>query len=72
VLNGREVQRCSPKDMVFDVPALIAWISSAVTLEPGDLIFTGTSGDPAELHDGDAVEVRIEGIGSLHNVVRKG
>jgi 2-keto-4-pentenoate hydratase/2-oxohepta-3-ene-1,7-dioic acid hydratase in catechol pathway len=72
VLNGREVQRCSPKDMVFDIPALIAWISSAVTLEPGDVIYTGTSGEPAELHDGDAVEVRIEGIGSLHNVVRQG
>jgi 2-keto-4-pentenoate hydratase/2-oxohepta-3-ene-1,7-dioic acid hydratase in catechol pathway len=71
-INGAEVQRCSPRDMIFDIPALIAWISSAVTLEPGDLIFTGTSGDPAELHAGDVVEVDIEGIGVLRNPVVQG
>ncbi len=68
-INGTEVQRCSPRDLIFDIPALIAWISSAVTLEPGDLIFTGTSGDPAELHAGDVVEVDIDGIGVLRNPV---
>jgi 2-keto-4-pentenoate hydratase/2-oxohepta-3-ene-1,7-dioic acid hydratase in catechol pathway len=68
-INGREVQRCRTSDLIFDVPALIEWISRSVTLEPGDLIFTGTSGEPAELHGGDAVEVQIDGIGVLCNPV---
>jgi 2-keto-4-pentenoate hydratase/2-oxohepta-3-ene-1,7-dioic acid hydratase in catechol pathway len=68
-INGREVQRCLSADLIFDVPALIEWISAWVTLEPGDLIFTGTSGDPAQLHAGDVVEVEIEGIGVLSNKV---
>ena len=68
-INGREVQRCSPDDLIFDVPALIEWISASVTLEPGDLIFTGTSGDPAEIHPGDIVDVEIEGINVLSNLV---
>jgi 2-keto-4-pentenoate hydratase/2-oxohepta-3-ene-1,7-dioic acid hydratase in catechol pathway len=68
-INGREVQRCRTSDLIFDVPALIEWISRSVTLEPGDLIFTGTSGEPAELHGGDSVEVEIGGIGVLRNPV---
>ncbi len=71
-INGKEVQRCSSADLIFDVPALIEWISAWVTLEPGDLIFTGTSGDPAELHAGDTVDVEIEGIGVLSNTVAQG
>jgi len=68
-INGREVQRCRSADLIFDVPALIEWISASVTLEPGDLIYTGTSGEPAELHDGDVVEIAIGGIGVLRNPV---
>lgn len=68
-INDREVQRCSATDLIFDVPALIEWISRWVTLEPGDLIYTGTSGEPAELHGGDVVEVAIGGIGALKNPV---
>ncbi len=68
-INGREVQRCVSADLIFDVPSLIEWISASVTLEPGDLIYTGTSGDPAELHAGDKVDVEIEGIGTLSNTV---
>lgn len=68
-INGKEVQCCSPRDLIFDIPALIEWITRSVTLEPGDLIYTGTSGSPAELHDGDAVEVSISGIGTLRNPV---
>ncbi len=71
-INGSEVQRCSPRYLLFDIPTLIEWISASVTLEPGDLIFTGTSGAPAELHPGDVVEVQIEGIGVLRNPVRRG
>jgi 2-keto-4-pentenoate hydratase/2-oxohepta-3-ene-1,7-dioic acid hydratase in catechol pathway len=68
-VNGREVQRCNSSELFFGVPALISFISQVVTLEPGDLIFTGTSGRPAELHDGDVVEVEVEGIGILRNPV---
>jgi 2-keto-4-pentenoate hydratase/2-oxohepta-3-ene-1,7-dioic acid hydratase in catechol pathway len=71
-INGTEVQRSCPTDLLFDIPFLVEWISSAVTLEPGDLIFTGTSGAPAELHDGDVVEVEGDGIGVLKNLVRQG
>jgi 2-keto-4-pentenoate hydratase/2-oxohepta-3-ene-1,7-dioic acid hydratase in catechol pathway len=71
-INGREVQRCSPRDLLFDIPSLIEWISRSVTLEPGDLIFTGTSGTPADLHAGDVVEVEIDGIGILRNTVEQG
>ena len=69
-INGREVQRCRSADLIFDVPALIEWISRWVTLEPGDLIYTGTSGEPAELHGGDVVDVEIGGVGALRNPVR--
>jgi 2-keto-4-pentenoate hydratase/2-oxohepta-3-ene-1,7-dioic acid hydratase in catechol pathway len=69
-INGREVQRCATRDLIFDVPALIQWISASVTLEPGDLIYTGTSGSPAEIHAGDVVEVEIEKIGVLSNPVK--
>jgi 2-keto-4-pentenoate hydratase/2-oxohepta-3-ene-1,7-dioic acid hydratase in catechol pathway len=72
LINGKEVQRCSPRDLLFDIPTLIEWISHSVTLEPGDLIFTGTSGAPAELHGGDVVEVEIGGIGVLRNPVQQG
>jgi 2-keto-4-pentenoate hydratase/2-oxohepta-3-ene-1,7-dioic acid hydratase in catechol pathway len=68
-INDREVQRCRTADLIFDVPALIEWISASVTLEPGDLIYTGTAGEPAELHDGDVVEIAIGGIGVLRNPV---
>jgi len=68
-VNGREVQRCNSAELIFGVPALVSFISQVVTLEPGDLIFTGTSGRPAELHDGDVVEVEVEGIGTLRNPV---
>ncbi len=68
-VNGVEVQRCSPRDLLFDIPTLIAWIAASITLEPGDLIFTGTSGTPAEIHPGDTVEVEINGIGLLRNPV---
>ncbi|OHD73487.1 MAG: hypothetical protein A2177_13290 [Spirochaetes bacterium RBG_13_68_11] len=58
--------------MFFDVPTLVSWISRSIALEPGDLIYTGTSGSPAALADGDVVEVEIGGIGVLRNPVRAG
>ena len=68
-IDGREVQRFTTTDLLFDIPAIIEWISHSVTLEPGDLIFTGTSGEPAEIHAGNTVEIEIGGIGLLSNPV---
>jgi len=68
-INGGQVQRFSTGELLFGVPAIISWISRSVTLEPGDLIFTGTSGEPAEIHAGDTVEIEIGGIGLLSNPV---
>ena len=68
-VNGKEVQHAEARDMIFDVPTCISYISQAVTLEAGDLIFTGTAGTTAQLKDGDVVEVEIPGIGVLRNPV---
>ena len=70
-VNGIEVQSESTKMFLFDLPAVIAHVSQVMTLEPGDLIYTGTPGKPAELKDGDIVEVEVEGIGILSNPVKK-
>ncbi|HEX5596049.1 MAG TPA: fumarylacetoacetate hydrolase family protein [Micromonosporaceae bacterium] len=57
------------KDMVFDVPALVSYVSHVMTLLPGDVILTGTPAGVSPLTDGDTVNVRIEGIGELSNPV---
>jgi len=69
-VNGKVVQECNTAELLFGVPALISHISQVVTLEPGDLIFTGTSGTPVPITDGDVVEVEIEKIGTLSNPVK--
>jgi acylpyruvate hydrolase len=76
-LNGERRQDSRTSDLIFGVPELIAYITTAMTLEPGDLILTGTpsgvgaaSDPPRFLHDGDVYEVEIEGIGSLRNTFR--
>ena len=55
--------------MVFSVAELIAYISQVMTLEPGDVILTGTPAGVGPLQPGDVVEVEIEGIGTLRNPV---
>lgn len=57
------------KDMVFDVPTLVSYISHVMTLLPGDVVLTGTPAGVSPLTDGDTVTVRIEGIGELSNPV---
>ena len=57
------------RDMVFDVPALVSYVSHVMTLLPGDVILTGTPAGVSPLVDGDTVTVRIEGIGDLTNPV---
>lgn len=74
ILNGQTLQDGNTNEFIFDVPYLVAFASNSLTLEPGDLILTGTpSGvgfarDPkVALKPGDVVEVRVEGIGTLRN-----
>lgn len=70
LVNGELRQEDRTSSMVFDVPALIAFISGVMTLLPGDVILTGTPAGVSELHDGDVVRIEIEGIGALENPVR--
>ena len=68
-VNGQPRQMASTRDMVFNVGMLIAYISSVMTLEPGDLVFTGTPSGVGPLVDGNEVVVEIEGLGVLRNPV---
>jgi 2-keto-4-pentenoate hydratase/2-oxohepta-3-ene-1,7-dioic acid hydratase in catechol pathway len=69
-VNGAERQRGRAGDMVFDVPTLLAYISQVMTLEPGDLVATGTPAGVGPLADGDRVEVEIPGASKVTNMVR--
>jgi 2-keto-4-pentenoate hydratase/2-oxohepta-3-ene-1,7-dioic acid hydratase in catechol pathway len=71
-VNGQIRQDSSTSDMIFDVPAIIAFCSAHMTLEPGDVITTGTPSGVGNLSPGDVVEVEIEGIGVLQNPVIAG
>lgn len=70
-VNGVERQRGNARDMVFPVPRLLAYISSIMTLEPGDVVLTGTPAGVGPLVEGDVVRVEIQGVGALENPVRK-
>lgn len=69
-VNGQMRQMASTRDMVFNVGVLVAYVSSIMTLEPGDLLFTGTPAGVGKLEDGDVVDVEIEGLGKLSNPVK--
>lgn len=71
-LNGKVVQKQRTSDLIFDSPAIVSWISKAVTLVPGDVIYTGTPGSTSRMSAGDVVEVEIEGVGVLRNPVKAG
>jgi 2-keto-4-pentenoate hydratase/2-oxohepta-3-ene-1,7-dioic acid hydratase in catechol pathway len=68
-VNGDRVQSARTSDMIFGVPELVSFASHVMTLLPGDVILTGTPSGIGPLRAGDAVEVRIEGLGSLVNRV---
>jgi 2-keto-4-pentenoate hydratase/2-oxohepta-3-ene-1,7-dioic acid hydratase in catechol pathway len=68
-VNGRERQRAPVSDMIFSIPTLIQFLSGVMTLEPGDLICTGTPAGVGPLAAGDVVEVEIPGVGVLSNPV---
>jgi len=76
VLNGEKVQDWNTRDMIFDVPALIEFLSGSTTLPPGTVILTGTphgvgmaAKPPRWLRPGDEITIEIEGIGALTNHV---
>jgi len=68
-VNGEQRQYASARDMVFGIPALIAYISRIMTLEPGDIIATGTPEGVGPLRDGDEVEVELVGKSTVRNRV---
>lgn len=69
-VNGKVVQHSNTRHMIFTIPEIIAFVSKNFTLEPGDIIITGTPSGVGPLHDGDVVEVEIENIGTLSNPVQ--
>src|SRR5438445_640597 len=68
-VNGKERQHGRAPDMVFSILALVSFVSQVMTLEPGDLIATGTPAGVGRLAPGDVVEVEIPGVGVLRNPV---
>ncbi|MEZ5359205.1 MAG: fumarylacetoacetate hydrolase family protein [Candidatus Zixiibacteriota bacterium] len=68
-LNGEQKQSGRTSEMIFPIPVLISFITSAMTLEPGDVISTGTPEGIDPMQIGDRIEVRVEKIGSLFNTV---
>ena len=71
-VNGEVLQEGDAADMVFDIPTILEYITSFMTLEPGDLVATGTPEGVAPLHDGDVVEIEVVGVGSVKNPVVQG
>ena len=69
-LNGDLQQDGSTSDLIFDIPTLVAHVSSVMTLLPGDVILTGTPEGVGPMEVGDEVEVSIAGLGSLTNPVK--
>ena len=71
-VNGVVAQEGYATDMVFDIPTIIEYITGIMTLEPGDLVATGTPDGVAPLKDGDVVEIEVCGVGAVKNPVVQG
>jgi 2-keto-4-pentenoate hydratase/2-oxohepta-3-ene-1,7-dioic acid hydratase in catechol pathway len=71
-VNGVERQRGKSTEMVFSIPSLLAYISRIMTLEPGDLVATGTPSGVGPLVSGDVVEVEIPGVSRVSNPIQEG
>ena len=71
-LNGEVVQSQRTCDLLFPLRTIVSYVSRYVTLEPGDVIFTGTPGSTKPMNPGDTVEVEVEGVGVLRNKVARG
>jgi 2-keto-4-pentenoate hydratase/2-oxohepta-3-ene-1,7-dioic acid hydratase in catechol pathway len=75
-IGGETLQQSNTRELIFKIPELVEFISSVVTLEPGDVVATGTPAGvgfarkpPRYLRPGDEVSIRVEGIGELRNPV---
>jgi 5-oxopent-3-ene-1,2,5-tricarboxylate decarboxylase/2-hydroxyhepta-2,4-diene-1,7-dioate isomerase len=68
-VNGKTTQSGNTRDMIFDVPFLVEYFSSFMTLRPGDLILTGTPDGVVDCKAGDVVVTEIEGVGALMNTI---
>lgn len=71
-LNGVRKQGSRTSNLIFDLPTLIEFISGIMTLEPGDVIATGTPPGVGQISPGDRIEIRVQGVGSLINPVVSG
>jgi 2-keto-4-pentenoate hydratase/2-oxohepta-3-ene-1,7-dioic acid hydratase in catechol pathway len=71
LVNGEVRQQSSTRELIFPVATLIAYISRIMTLLPGDIVSTGTPAGIGPLQAGDDVLVRVQGVGDLHNSVRR-
>ena len=68
-VNGELAQHAKSDELIRDVPEIVRLVSAVMTLMPGDIIYTGTPGEPRGLKSGDVVEVEVAGAGVLRNVV---
>lgn len=66
-VNGEVRQKQRTSDLIFGVHDIVSYVSQFVSLEPGDIIFTGTPGATSAMKPGDVVEVELEGVGILRN-----
>lgn len=69
-VNGAERQRASAGEMVFSIPMVLSYVSHVMTLEPGDVVATGTPAGVGPLNDGDVVEIEVVGLSKISNPVR--
>jgi 2-keto-4-pentenoate hydratase/2-oxohepta-3-ene-1,7-dioic acid hydratase in catechol pathway len=70
-VNGTERQRGNATQMVFGIPQIVAYITRVMTLEPGDVIATGSPEGVGPLNEGDVVDVEISGVDMISNPVRR-
>ncbi len=68
-VNGVEAQHGNSNELILDIPEIVRYVASVMTLVPGDVIYTGTPGSPQALKSGDVVEVEVTGVGVLSNPV---
>jgi 2-keto-4-pentenoate hydratase/2-oxohepta-3-ene-1,7-dioic acid hydratase in catechol pathway len=69
-MNGETIQKQYTSDLIFDIAAVLSWISGWVTLLPGDMVYTGTPGNTRRMSPGDVIEVELDHVGVLRNPVR--
>ncbi|MDE3155799.1 MAG: fumarylacetoacetate hydrolase family protein [Acidobacteriota bacterium] len=71
-VNGEVRQSARTKDLIFPIDEIVSFVTTFVTLEPGDIIYTGTPGTTQAMQPGDVVEVELEGVGVLRNRIAAG